>query len=89
MWYLYSLLIDSIYVGCNFSYWNDLTMDNRKTLLIASFLILVAAGMGFATRGAAGPAWAAMGIDSGNFGTCFICCFTNGVEAVYMKIILN
>ena len=43
-------------------------MDNRKTLLIASFLTLVAAGMGFATRGAAGPAWAAMGIDSGNFG---------------------
>ena len=43
-------------------------MDNRKTLLIASFLTLVAAGMGFATRGAAGPAWAAMGIDSGTFG---------------------
>ena len=43
-------------------------MDNRKTLLIASFLTLVAAGMGFATRGAAGPAWAAMGIDNDTFG---------------------
>jgi MFS family permease len=68
MWYLDSLLSDRILFGCNFLYWDDLTMDNRKTLLIASFLTLVAAGMGFATRGAAGPAWAAMGIDSGNFG---------------------
>jgi MFS family permease len=68
MWYLYSLLNDRILFGCNLLYWDDLTMDNRKTLLIASFLTLVAAGMGFATRGAAGPAWAAMGIDSGNFG---------------------
>jgi MFS family permease len=68
MWYLDRLLSDRILFGCNFLYWDDLTMDNRKTLLIASFLTLVAAGMGFATRGAAGPAWAAMGIDSGNFG---------------------
>tara|TARA_B110000438_G_scaffold160880_1_gene154142 strand:+ start:87 stop:1811 length:1725 start_codon:yes stop_codon:yes gene_type:complete len=68
MWYLDSLLNDRILFGCKFLYWDDLTMDNRKTLLIASFLTLVAAGMGFATRGAAGPAWAAMGIDSGNFG---------------------
>jgi MFS family permease len=31
---------------------------NRKTLMIASFLTLVAAGIGFITRGASGPAWA-------------------------------
>jgi MFS family permease len=68
MWYLDSLLSDEILFSSNFLYWIDRTMDNRKTLLIASFLTLVAAGMGFATRGAAGPAWAAMGIDSGNFG---------------------
>ena len=37
-------------------------MENRQKLLIASFLTLVAAGVGFATRGAAGPAWAEMGI---------------------------
>ncbi|HIN95469.1 MAG TPA: MFS transporter, partial [Planctomycetes bacterium] len=43
-------------------------MNNRKTLLIASFLTLVAAGAGFATRGAAGPAWAKMGIGQGDFG---------------------
>ena len=43
-------------------------MDNRKKLLIASFLTLVAAGAGFATRGAAGPAWAEMGISQTAFG---------------------
>lgn len=43
-------------------------MDNRKKLLIASFLTLVAAGAGFATRGAAGPAWAEMGISQADFG---------------------
>ena len=43
-------------------------MNNRKTLLIASFLTLVAAGAGFATRGAAGAAWAKMGIGQGDFG---------------------
>ena len=68
MWYLGSLLNEGIYVGCNFLYWDDLTMDNRKTLLIASFLTLVAAGMGMITRGAAGPAWTAMGIDAVRFG---------------------
>ena len=41
----------------------------RGTLLIASFLTLVAAGAGFATRGAAGPAWAKMGIGPGEFGS--------------------
>ncbi|MBA62403.1 MAG: hypothetical protein CMJ76_08560 [Planctomycetaceae bacterium] len=43
-------------------------MDNRKKLLIASFLTLVAAGVGFATRGAAGSAWAEMGISQTAFG---------------------
>ncbi|MEO2032566.1 MAG: MFS transporter [Planctomycetaceae bacterium] len=42
---------------------------NRGILLFASFLTLVAAGAGFATRGAAGPAWAKMGIGPGDFGT--------------------
>jgi len=42
---------------------------NRGTLLVASFLTLVAAGAGFATRGAAGPAWAKMGIGPSDFGT--------------------
>jgi len=42
---------------------------NRGTLLVASFLTLVAAGAGFATRGAAGPAWAKMGIGPADFGT--------------------
>lgn len=41
---------------------------NRGKLMIASFLTLVAAGMGFAARGAAGPAWAEMGIGPGDFG---------------------
>ena len=41
---------------------------NRGRLMIASFLTLVAAGMGFAARGAAGPAWAEMGIGPGDFG---------------------
>lgn len=41
---------------------------DRGKLLIASFLTLVAAGVGFATRGAAGPAWAKMGIGPGEFG---------------------
>ena len=41
---------------------------NRGKLMIASFLTLVAAGMGFAARGAAGPAWAKMGIGPGEFG---------------------
>lgn len=41
---------------------------DRGKLLIASFLTLVAAGMGFAARGAAGPAWAEMGIGPGDFG---------------------
>ena len=43
-------------------------MENRQKLLIASFLTLVAAGVGFATRGAAGPAWAEMGITQAQFG---------------------
>ena len=43
-------------------------MENRTKLLIASFLTLVAAGVGFATRGAAGPAWAEMGISQAQFG---------------------
>ena len=41
---------------------------DRGKLMIASFLTLVAAGMGFAARGAAGPAWAEMGIGPGDFG---------------------
>lgn len=43
-------------------------MENRTKLLIASFLTLVAAGVGFATRGAAAPAWAEMGITQAQFG---------------------
>ena len=43
-------------------------MENRKTLLIISFLTLIGAGMGFATRAAAGPAWAKLGIDGDTFG---------------------
>ncbi len=43
-------------------------MENRKKLLIASFLTLVAAGVGFATRGAAASAWAEMGITQADFG---------------------
>ncbi len=43
-------------------------MEDRTKLLIASFLTLVAAGVGFATRGAAGPAWAEMGITQAQFG---------------------
>lgn len=42
---------------------------DRGKLLIASFLTLVAAGAGFACRGAAGPAWAKMGIGASDFGT--------------------
>lgn len=42
---------------------------HRGRLLLASFLTLVAAGAGFATRGAAGPAWAKMGIGPAEFGT--------------------
>jgi hypothetical protein len=68
MWYPDSLLIGKMYAGYNFLYWNDLTMENRKTLLIISFLTLIGAGVGFATRAAAGPAWAAMGIDNDTFG---------------------
>lgn len=43
---------------------------NRKLLLIVSFLTLVAAGLGFATRGAAGGAWARdFNITQATFGT--------------------
>ena len=43
--------------------------NNRSKLLWISFLTLVAAGIGFATRGAAGGAWAdEYGISSGQFG---------------------
>ena len=44
--------------------------ENRGKLMIASFLTLVAAGVGFATRGAAAPAWASeFNIDGGTFGS--------------------
>ena len=41
----------------------------RTKLMWASFLTLVASGMGFATRAASGGVWeAAFGIDGGQFG---------------------
>ena len=43
-------------------------MENRTKILIASFLTLVAAGVGFVTRGAVAPAWATMGIGPTEFG---------------------
>ncbi|MBM79368.1 MAG: hypothetical protein CMJ78_02085 [Planctomycetaceae bacterium] len=44
--------------------------QNRNKLMIASFLTLIAAGVGFATRGAAAPAWASQfNIDGGTFGS--------------------
>ena len=43
--------------------------SNRTTLMWASFLTLVAAGVGFATRAASGPAWASeFNIPSSTFG---------------------
>ena len=42
---------------------------NRRVLLIASFLTLVAAGAGFATRAASGAAWATdFNISGATFG---------------------
>ena len=42
---------------------------NRGTLMLASFLTLIAAGMGFITRAAAGPAWATeFNISGATFG---------------------
>lgn len=50
---------------------------NRGTLMLVSFLTLIAAGMGFITRAAAGPAWASeFNISGATFGAIMGAGFT-------------
>jgi len=74
--------------------------SNRTRLMWASFLTLVASGVGFATRAASGGIWeSALGIDGGQFGAIMgagflgfgIMIFLGGfiVEALGYKIVLS
>lgn len=73
--------------------------SNRTKLMLASFLTLVASGVGFATRAASGGVWESnLGIDGGQFGAIMgagflgfgIMIFLGGfiVEAVGYKTVL-